>query len=159
MPASRIISTNHSPDVPFDQSINPYQGCEHGCIYCYARPTHTWLGLSAGLDFETRLTYKPDVVRLLRRFVEVAPTLERALVTLDQAAAQNARKFLVFQLHPLFFIGKDILDGSRHGCCIKSCRGMGRLWAAFRNDLFSHSIPGLAIGAATPPRSRQPKLG
>ncbi|HSH42733.1 MAG TPA: hypothetical protein VK973_11480, partial [Arenicellales bacterium] len=55
-----IIATNRSPDVPFEQSINPYRGCEHGCIYCFARPTHAYLGLSPGLDFETRLFYKPD---------------------------------------------------------------------------------------------------
>src|SRR5210317_915948 len=65
MPASRIISTNNSPDVPFDQSINPYQGCEHGCVYCYARPTHSYLDLSPGLDFETKIFYKPNsAVRL-----------------------------------------------------------------------------------------------
>ncbi|HKQ96927.1 MAG TPA: radical SAM protein, partial [Candidatus Polarisedimenticolia bacterium] len=62
----RIISTNDSPDVPFDQSINPYRGCEHGCVYCFARPTHAYLGLSPGLDFETRLFSKPDAARLLR---------------------------------------------------------------------------------------------
>lgn len=53
-----LITRNQSPDIPFDQSINPYRGCEHGCIYCYARPSHTYLGLSAGLDFETRLFAK-----------------------------------------------------------------------------------------------------
>jgi DNA repair photolyase len=64
--ASRgIISYNRSPDIPFDRSINPYRGCEHGCIYCYARPTHAWLGLSPGLDFESRLFYKPDAARQL----------------------------------------------------------------------------------------------
>ena len=51
----RAITRNESPDVPFDRSVNPYQGCEHGCSYCYARPTHAYLGLSPGLDFETRL--------------------------------------------------------------------------------------------------------
>jgi len=61
-----IISTNDSPDIPFDRSINPYRGCEHGCVYCFARPTHAFLGLSPGLDFETRLFSKPDAARLLR---------------------------------------------------------------------------------------------
>lgn len=60
-----IISRNQSPDIPFDRSVNPYRGCEHGCIYCYARPTHAWLGLSPGLDFESRLFYKPDAARQL----------------------------------------------------------------------------------------------
>ncbi len=60
-----IIATNDSPDIPFDQSINPYRGCEHGCVYCYARPTHAYLGLSPGQDFESRLFAKPDADRLL----------------------------------------------------------------------------------------------
>lgn len=60
-----VIAYNDSPDVPFDRSINPYRGCEHGCIYCFARPSHAWLGYSPGLDFESRLLYKPDgAVRL-----------------------------------------------------------------------------------------------
>jgi DNA repair photolyase len=63
--AGRIISTNNSPDVPFDQSINPYQGCEHGCVYCYARPSHSYLDLSPGLDFETQIFYKPNAVTQL----------------------------------------------------------------------------------------------
>ncbi len=63
--ARRIISRNTSPDIFFDQSINPYRGCEHGCIYCYARPNHAYVGLSAGRDFETRLFVKPDAPRLL----------------------------------------------------------------------------------------------
>jgi DNA repair photolyase len=60
-----IINYVKSPDVPFDRSINPYRGCEHGCIYCFARPTHAFLGLSPGLDFESRLLIKPDATRLL----------------------------------------------------------------------------------------------
>ncbi|WIM12000.1 PA0069 family radical SAM protein [Enhydrobacter sp.] len=60
-----ILARNTSPDVPFDRSINPYRGCEHGCIYCFARPTHAYLGLSPGLDFETRILFKPDAARLL----------------------------------------------------------------------------------------------
>ena len=65
MPASRIISSNSSPDIPFDLSINPYQGCEHGCVYCYARPSHSYLDLSPGLDFETKVFYKPNAAALL----------------------------------------------------------------------------------------------
>jgi len=65
-PARTIISRNDSPDIPFTQSINPYQGCEHGCIYCYARPTHAYLDLSPGLDFETKLFAKPNAAELLR---------------------------------------------------------------------------------------------
>lgn len=61
------IVRNRSPDVPFDRSINPYRGCEHGCIYCYARPSHAYLGFSPGLDFETRIVYKPGIATLLRR--------------------------------------------------------------------------------------------
>jgi DNA repair photolyase len=62
-----IISRNSSPDISFDQSINPYKGCEHGCVYCYARPTHAYLGLSPGLDFETRLFAKHNAARTLER--------------------------------------------------------------------------------------------
>jgi len=60
-----IIARNESPDIGFDRSINPYRGCEHGCIYCYARPSHAYLGLSPGLDFESRLFYKPRAAELL----------------------------------------------------------------------------------------------
>ncbi len=62
-----IITRNDSPDIPFDRSINPYRGCEHGCIYCFARPTHGFMGLSAGLDFEAKLFAKPDAPKLLER--------------------------------------------------------------------------------------------
>src|ERR1700733_6672845 len=63
--ARELISTNDSPDIPFEQSINPYRGCETGCIYCYARPSHAYMGLSPGLDFETRLFYKADAAKVL----------------------------------------------------------------------------------------------
>jgi len=61
-----IITRNNSPDISFNQSINPYRGCEHGCVYCFARPTHAYLGLSPGLDFESKLFAKPDAAKLLR---------------------------------------------------------------------------------------------
>jgi len=62
-----ILSRNDSPDLGFDRSINPYRGCEHGCIYCFARPTHAYLGLSPGLDFETKLIFKPEAAALLEK--------------------------------------------------------------------------------------------
>ncbi|MEE9608093.1 MAG: PA0069 family radical SAM protein [Myxococcota bacterium] len=65
-PSRRILATNDSPDVGFDTSLNPYRGCEHGCTYCYARPTHEYLGFSAGLDFESRILVKEEAPELLR---------------------------------------------------------------------------------------------
>src|SRR5579883_1485135 len=65
--ARTILAHNDSPDIGFDTSINPYRGCEHGCSYCYARPYHEYLGLSAGLDFETKIFVKEDAPELLRR--------------------------------------------------------------------------------------------
>jgi len=65
--AKSALSYNESPDLGFDRSINPYRGCEHGCIYCYARPSHAYLGFSPGLDFETRLMFKPDIAALLEK--------------------------------------------------------------------------------------------
>ena len=67
-----LITRNDSPDISFDRSINPYRGCEHGCIYCFARPTHAYLGLSPGLDFESRLTVKDNAADLLRRELSAA---------------------------------------------------------------------------------------
>ncbi|HQR04772.1 MAG: PA0069 family radical SAM protein [Proteobacteria bacterium] len=64
--AKTVIARNDSPDLPFDRSINPYRGCEHGCIYCFARPSHAWLGLSPGQDFETRIVWKADAATRLR---------------------------------------------------------------------------------------------
>lgn len=65
--ARKVITRNDSPDIGFDRSINPYRGCEHGCVYCFARPTHAYLGLSPGLDFESRLFAKPDAAALLEK--------------------------------------------------------------------------------------------
>ena len=65
--ARSIITRNDSPDISFDRSINPYRGCEHGCVYCFARPSHAYLGLSPGLDFESKLTAKPDAAALLEK--------------------------------------------------------------------------------------------
>ena len=93
MPAGRIISHNRSPDVPFDRSINPYQGCEHGCIYCYARPSHSYLELSPGLDFETRIFYKPNAAaRLLEAWEKPGYECEPITIGANTDPYQPAEK-------------------------------------------------------------------
>lgn len=79
--AKTILSRNNSPDLPFSVSLNPYRGCEHGCIYCFARPTHAYLGLSPGLDFETRLYAKVNAASLLRREL-VSPSYTPSAIAL-----------------------------------------------------------------------------
>ena len=120
MRAGRIISTNNSPDVPFDQSINPYQGCEHGCVYCYARPSHSYLDLSPGLDFETQIFYKPNAVTQLlgeweKRKYECKPITIGANTDPYQPAEKNleiTRQLLEVFLeyrHPVTLITKSNL--------------------------------------------------
>src|SRR5437868_10393166 len=77
----KVIAHNDSPDVGFDRSINPYRGCEHGCVYCFARPTHAYLGLSPGLDFESKLTIKPDAPALLEKEL-AAPGYEPRVIAI-----------------------------------------------------------------------------
>ena len=78
--ASRtVIAWNQSPDIGFDRAVNPYRGCEHGCVYCYARPSHATLGYSPGLDFETRLTFKPEVAELLEKALRKPGYVARTL--------------------------------------------------------------------------------
>lgn len=77
--ARTAITRNQSPDIAFDRSINPYRGCEHGCVYCFARPTHAFLGLSPGLDFESKLVAKPNIADLLRRELAAASYKPRTI--------------------------------------------------------------------------------
>src|SRR3984885_742080 len=77
----KVIARNDSPDIGFDRSINPYRGCEHGCVYCFARPTHAFLGLSPGLDFESRLFAKPDAPELLEKEL-AAPDYEPRMIAI-----------------------------------------------------------------------------
>ncbi len=120
--ARTIITRNTSPDISFDRSINPYRGCEHGCIYCYARPAHAYMGLSPGLDFETRLFFKPDAARLLER--ELAKPSYRAGVihiggNTDPYQPVERRTRVTRQIievlwrfhHPLSIITKSALIG------------------------------------------------
>ena len=120
MRSRRIISSNSSPDVPFDRSINPYQGCEHGCIYCYARPSHSYLDLSPGLDFETKIFYKPDAAARLAEEWE-KPGYECVPITLGantdpyQPAERTTRltrellELFVAHSHPVSIITKGTL--------------------------------------------------
>ncbi len=77
----KIVTRNESPDIGFDRSINPYRGCEHGCVYCFARPTHAYLGLSPGLDFESKLFVKPEAAELLERELS-APGYKPAVIAI-----------------------------------------------------------------------------
>ena len=78
--AKSAITRNDSPDIHFDYGLNPYRGCEHGCIYCYARPTHSYLGLSPGLDFETRIIAKPNLAAVLARELQSKSYVPRQIV-------------------------------------------------------------------------------
>ncbi|QGX98307.1 PA0069 family radical SAM protein [Roseovarius faecimaris] len=118
--ARRIITYNSSPDLPFDRSINPYRGCEHGCIYCFARPTHAYLGLSPGLDFETRLIARPNAPELLARELH-APAYRVAPIAIGtntdpyqpiestQRVMRNCLKVLRDFNHPVAIVTKGTL--------------------------------------------------
>ena len=120
MRTNKIIAHNSSPDVPFDRSINPYQGCEHGCVYCYARPSHSYLDLSPGLDFETRIFYKPDAAARLAEEWE-KPGYECVPITIGantdpyQPAERTTRvtrellELFVAHSHPVSIITKGTL--------------------------------------------------
>jgi DNA repair photolyase len=119
-PARSIISRNKSPDVGFDQSINPYRGCEHGCIYCYARPAHAYINLSPGLDFETKLFYKQDAAKLLEQEIS-APGYRCSPITLgantdayqpierEYRVTRSLIEVLAKHQHPLSIITKSAL--------------------------------------------------
>ena len=118
--ARSIVSRNDSPDVPFDRSINPYQGCEHGCVYCYARPSHSYLDLSPGLDFETQIFYKPNAVELLlAEWSKPAYTCKPITIGANTDPYQPAEKKLgltrrlletfLEHRHPVSLISKGVL--------------------------------------------------
>jgi len=119
MNAKSIIS-NDSPDVPFDRSINPYLGCEHGCVYCYARPSHSYLDLSPGLDFESKIFYKPNAVAVLLKEWE-KPSYECKPITIgantdpyqpvekNLQITRNLLEVFLRHRHPLSIISKGVL--------------------------------------------------
>jgi DNA repair photolyase len=118
--ARTIIARNRSPDIPFDQSINPYRGCEHGCIYCYARATHSYLDLSPGRDFETEIFYKPNAAALLRTELaahgyEVSPialgtnTDPYQPIERELKVTRSILELLLEQKHPITIVTKGSL--------------------------------------------------
>ena len=120
--AKSIISTNRSPDVPFNRSINPYRGCEHGCVYCYARPTHAYWDFSPGYDFESKIIYKPNAAELLeKKFNSPNYQCEPIVIGANTDAYQPAEKekqvtrdllnvFIKYR-HPVSIITKGQLIG------------------------------------------------
>ena len=118
--ARSVISRNRSPDLPFDQSVNPYRGCEHGCIYCYARATHSYLDLSPGRDFETEIFYKPNAVELLAAELD-APSYEASPIALgtntdpyqpverDLGLTRGILKLMLERRHPVTIVTKGSL--------------------------------------------------
>jgi DNA repair photolyase len=118
--ARTIIARNRSPDIPFYQSINPYRGCEHGCIYCYARATHSYLDLSPGRDFETEIFYKPNAVELLRAEL-AAPRYEPSPIAFgtntdpyqpverDLSVTRKLLELLLAHRHPITIVTKGSL--------------------------------------------------
>lgn len=145
MPARRIISRNDSPDVPFDRSINPYLGCEHGCVYCYARPSHSYLDLSPGLDFETRIFYKPNAVeRLLAEWA--GPRYECRPITIgaNTDPYQPAEKRLG--------ITRKLLEAfleHRHPVCLISKGGLMRRDLDILRELASLRLCSVALSIPT----------
>ncbi|WP_293576672.1 PA0069 family radical SAM protein [Phaeobacter sp.] len=118
--ARSIISYNRSPDLPFDRSINPYRGCEHGCIYCFARPSHAYLGLSPGLDFETRLIARPNAADMLRKELSAASYKVATLaigtntdpyqpVERDHEITRSCLSVLAAFSHPVAIVTKGVL--------------------------------------------------
>ena len=118
--ARKIITYNKSPDISFDRTVNPYRGCEHGCIYCFARPTHTWEGLSAGLDFESKLFYKENAVELLKRELSKPDYVPRVIalgmntdayqpVERDQRLTRELLEVLYAYRHPVSLLTKSAL--------------------------------------------------
>jgi DNA repair photolyase len=120
MASKSALTRNTSPDLSFDRTLNPYKGCEHGCFYCYARPNHAYLGLSPGLDFETKIFFKPDAAALLRRELDnpryrVAPIVLGGDTDSWQPAEKKLRitraviETLLAYRHPLGFVTKSAL--------------------------------------------------
>jgi DNA repair photolyase len=155
--ARGIITTNNSPDIPFEYSINPYRGCEHGCLYCYARPSHAYMGLSAGIDFETRLFYKADAAKVLeaelarpgyvcKPITVGANTDPYQPVERQMLVTRSVLEVLARTRHPVSIISKSALV----------LRDLDLLTDLARDDLVSVAISITTLSAETK-RSLEPR--
>jgi DNA repair photolyase len=160
--AKRVITTNDSPDIGFDQSINPYRGCGHGCIYCYARPSHAYMGLSSGIDFETRLFYKENAGKALEQELAKPGYVPRPImlgantdpyqpVERDLRVTRSILEVLARTRHPVSITTKSALV----------LRDLDLLADLARDDLASVSISITTLSAATKrtlePRASSPQ--
>ncbi len=148
--AKSIITRNTSPDLPFDRSINPYRGCEHGCIYCFARPGHAYLGLSPGLDFETKLTVKPGAADLLRKALD-RPRYTPATIALgantdpyqpierDHRITREIVEVLLAYRHPFAITTKSALV-TRDLDLLSEAAGMGIVRVAVSVTTLDHRL-------------------
>lgn len=149
MRAGRIISTNTSPDVPFDRSINPYQGCEHGCVYCYARPSHSYLDLSPGLDFETKIFYKPNAAeRLLEEWEKPKYDCKPITIGANTDPYQPAERKLGITRRLL-----EVFLEYRHPVSLISKGGLMSRDLDLLRDLASNKLCSVAISVPTMDRS------
>lgn len=153
-PSRSILATNQSPDVGFDRSVNPYRGCAHGCAYCYARPSHEYLGLSAGLDFETKIFVKRDAPALLRKALE-RPSYRPAPLALSGVTDpyQPAERRLRVTRGCL-----EVLAEYRHPVCV-----ITKGWTVTRDvdllaELASHGAASVALSITTLDRGLQGRL-
>jgi len=145
MEARSIVTSNNSPDIQFDRSINPYQGCEHGCVYCYARPSHSYLDLSPGLDFETRIFYKPNAAaRLIAEWEKPSYTVEPIAIGANTDPYQPAEKELGITRELL----KTFLE-YRHPVCLITKGGLMMRDLDILEELASMSLVTVAVSIPT----------
>lgn len=140
-----IISRNQSPDLPFSQSINPYRGCEHGCIYCYARPSHAYLGLSPGLDFETKLTAKPNAAKLLKQEL-AAKNYQCSPISLGANTDPYQPIERDYQITRQIL---QVLNDSRHPCHIVTKSAMIERDIDIMQQMASHNLVRVHISVTT----------
>lgn len=140
-----IITRNQSPDLPFSQSINPYRGCEHGCIYCYARPSHAYLGLSPGLDFETKLTAKPNAAKLLKQEL-AAKNYQCSPISLGANTDPYQPIERDYQITRQIL---QVLNDSRHPCHIVTKSAMIERDIDILQQMASHNLVRVHISVTT----------